>query len=113
MGFVDRKMFSKNKYGNKTSVIGGRSFDSKLEAAYYNQLLLRQKAKEIKEIVPQFKLDITVNGKHICNYYIDFKVVLSNDIVEYHEVKGFETDVWKLKWKLATTLYSEKFIIVR
>jgi hypothetical protein len=111
--FVNRSSYSRNKYGNKTSVINGRSFDSKLEAAYFNELVFRQKAGEIKEIIPQFKLDITINGKHICNYYVDFKLIMRDESTEYHEVKGFATDIWALKWKLAQALYDDKFILIK
>ena len=51
---------------------------------------------EVTEIIPQYKIDIRVNGKHICNYYMDFKVIKSDGTIEFHEVKGFETDVWRL-----------------
>ena len=65
------------------------------------------KAGEIKEIIPQYKLELRVAGALICKYYIDFKVILSDESVELHEVKGFETGLWKLKWKLAEALIKD------
>jgi hypothetical protein len=46
-----------------------------------------------------------VNGCHIASYYIDF-VIQENDGTEtWEEVKDFETEVWRLKWKLTKALY--------
>ena len=96
-----------NKYKAERQTFGGRSYHSKKEADYAVQLAWLQKAGEIKEIIPQYKIDIRVNGKHITNYFIDFKVIYSDDRVELIEVKGFETNEWQLKWKLTEALIDE------
>ena len=102
------------KYNSKRSTYNGKNYDSILEANYAESLDWRKKAGEIKEIVPQFKLEINIEGVHICNYYVDFKVVLFDDTIEYHEVKGFETDLWRLKWRLAHAIYgTEKFVLIK
>ena len=93
-----------NKYKAQKQTFRGRSYHSKKEADYAANLEWRKKAGEIKEIIPQYKLDIRVNDKHITNYFIDFKVVLSDNTIELIEVKGFETDVWRLKWRLTEAL---------
>jgi hypothetical protein len=102
-------MFEKrtNKYKAEKQTFDGRSYHSKKEADYAAQLEWRKKAGEITEIIPQYKLDLRVNGIHICNYFIDFKIVLSDGSVELIEVKGFETDVWRLKWKLTEAVLDE------
>jgi hypothetical protein len=102
-------MFEKltNKYKAEKQTFDGRSYHSKKEADYAVQLAWLQKAGEIKEIIPQYKLDLRVNGKHITNYYIDFKVVYSDGRVELIEVKGFETDLWRIKWLLTEALLDE------
>ncbi len=38
---------------------------------------------------------------------MDFRVPNADDSIEYHEVKGFETALWKLKWELTQALQSE------
>ena len=63
-------------------------------------------------------LRLYVNEKKICNYFIDFKITLADNTVELIEVKGFETDVWRLKWKLTEALLEEiepgaKLILVK
>lgn len=45
------------------------------------------------------------NGSHICNYFIDFVIYWKDGTIEYCEVKGFKTEVWRLKWKL----FEDKF----
>lgn len=108
------KKIKRSKYGNKFEKTGGRIYDSKMEARYSEQLQLRKLAGEISEIHPQHCLRLDVNGEHICKYYIDFMVVLNDGTIEYHEVKGFETDVWRIKWKLAKSIYGkEKFVLIK
>lgn len=97
----------KGKYGNKSQTYNGRTYHSIREANHAEELDWRIKAGEIKEVIPQFKIELRVNEVHICNYFIDFKVILKDGSTEYHEVKGFETDVWRLKWKLFEALIDE------
>ncbi len=96
-----------NKYRAVKQTYNGRSYHSKKEAAYAQELDWRLKAGEIKEIIPQHPLRLYVNEIKICNYFIDFKVVYPDDSVELIEVKGFETDLWRLKWKLTQALLDE------
>lgn len=104
----------KSKYGNKTKEYNGRYYDSIREANHAEELDWRIKAGEIKEVIPQFKISLDVNGKHIANYFIDFKVILTNGGEQFHEVKGFETEVWRLKWKLALSLYPDwEFLVIK
>ncbi len=102
-------MFEKryNKYKAEKQTFDGRSYHSKKEADYAVNLAWKKKIGEIKEITPQYKIDIRVNGIHITNYFIDFKVEYSDGRVELIEVKGFETNDWLLKWKLTEALIDE------
>jgi len=102
-------MFEKryNKYKAEKQTFDGRSYHSKKEADYAAQLAWLKKAGEIKEIKPQYKIDIRVNGKHITNYYIDFKVIYADGRIELIEVKGFQTPEWLLKWRLTEALIDE------
>lgn len=85
----------------------GQWYQSALEANYAKQLDFRIKAGEVKEWKRQHKIEIKVNGVKICNYYIDFVVTLSDDSVQYVEVKGMEQELWRLKWKLCQALKDE------
>lgn len=94
-----------NKYHNRPTDIGGQRFDSRAEARRYDELKLLEMAGAITdltvhpryEIQGQFKRDgaliraiyyegdfsYTENGRHVCE-----------------DVKGVETEAFKLKRKL-------------
>lgn len=94
-----------NKYNNRTHEYNGRVYHSIKEAGYAQELDLRQKAGDIKSWEPQFKVSLDVNGKHICNYIVDFKLTYPDDSIELVEVKGYATEVWRLKMKLLEATY--------
>jgi len=96
-----------NKYGAKSTQVDGVTYHSKFEAGYADELRLRLMAKDIKSWERQVKLDLKVNGVHITNYYIDFIVTHNDDSREFVEVKGFETDLWKIKWKLLEATFDD------
>ena len=103
-----------NKFNAKSQTYNGRNYHSKKEADYAMELDWLKKAKQIKTITPQFKISLDINGVHIANYFMDFKVDLPDGRIEMHEVKGFETDVWRMKWRLAKALYPEwNFILIK
>lgn len=95
-----------NKYHAVKTLYGNRNYHSRKEAAYAAELDLRKKAGDIKDWHPQERIDLSVNGFHIANYYVDFKVVHNDGTTEYVEVKGFETPEWIMKWRLFEALYS-------
>ena len=103
-----------NKFNATKQTYNGRSYHSKKEAEYAAELDWLKKAKQIKEIIPQYKISLDVNGIHIANYFMDFKVTTQDGIIEMHEVKGMETDLWRMKWRLAKALYPEwKFVLIK
>lgn len=103
-----------NKYNAKKTEYNGRYYDSILEANYAAKLDLLKKAGEIKEIIPQYKISIDINETHIANYYMDFKVILPDDKIEMHEVKGMETPLWRMKWRLSIALNQNwKFVLIK
>lgn len=98
---------TKSKYNNKTKQYNGRTYDSIREANHAEELDWRIKAGEIKEVIPQFKIPLRVNGRHICNYYMDFKVILADGAVQFHEVKGLELPLWQMKWRILEATLDE------
>lgn len=99
----------RNKFGAKRTEYNGREYDSKREAKHAAELDLRIKAGEVKKWEAQHKIELESNGVHICNYFIDFKVWMSDGLIEYHEVKGRETALWRLKWKMAKAQYPDYY----
>lgn len=109
-----QKKSAKNKYNAKAVEYKGRLYDSIGEMEYAIKLEWRKKAGEIVAIYPQFPIKIVVSGVFICRYLIDFKIELKNGVFEFHEYKGAETDLWKLKWKLVHALYPDwKFVLIK
>ena len=96
-----------NKYKAEKQTYNGRSYHSKKEADYAVNLDWKMKAGEIKEIIPQYKLDLRINGKHWRNYYIDFKVINTDGTVDYIEVKGFATESWKQKFDVTKIIFDD------
>lgn len=95
------------KYNARKTWYGDRLFDSQLEANYAAELDILVRARVVSKWEPQVKMPIVVLGKKVCDYYIDFVVYYADGRVDYVEVKGHETDVWKLKWKLFEVLYPD------
>jgi hypothetical protein len=91
---------SANKYHAKSSIYNGIYYHSQLEAGYAQELDLRVKAKDIKSWERQVKLDLRVNDHHIANYYLDFIVTHNDGRREFVEVKGMETEAWRMKWAI-------------
>ena len=111
---IHQSYIKKNKYGAVKQTVDGYSYMSKLEANYAVELNWRIKAEDIKSYRRQVKIPIIVCGKLICNYYIDFVVLLNDGTEEWTEVKGMDTEVWKMKWKLVQAIWPErKWLLVR
>lgn len=96
----------RSKYSNKSQTYKGITYHSKKEASFAEELDYRMRAGDIKCWSRQEQISLDVNGYHICNYYIDFVIEHNDGTKEFIEIKGFSTDVWRLKWKLFEALYS-------
>ena len=108
-----RDRVKKNKYGAKKVTFNGITFDSKAEYLYYLFLLDEKKNKRIIdfELQPKFLLQKGFkknNEVHRAIHYIaDFKVFNLDGSVSIVDVKGVETEVFKLKKKLFEFQYPD------
>lgn len=107
-----KKGVKKNKFNAIKQTYKGKSYDSRLEAKYAAKLDWRIKAGEVTKYETQHKIPLGYNGQHFTNYFIDFKVWLQDGTIEYHEVKGLETDLWKLKWKMTKAFYPDYNLVL-
>jgi hypothetical protein len=107
-----RKIVERSKYNSVKQTYNGYSYDSRLEAAHAQQLDFMIKGKQVKKWERQHKISLDLNGIHLANYFIDFKVYFTDGTIEYHEVKGAETMLWRLKWRLTQALYPEYRLIL-
>lgn len=102
-----------SKYRNIKTVIDGVTFDSKKEAARYQQLKLLERAGEIRHLTLQPRFPLDVNGKHICDYVADFTYIdqaSGKSVTE--DAKGMRTPVYKLKKKLTEALFHIRIVEV-
>lgn len=97
-----------NKYGAKRCNYNGYVYDSRFEADYAQELDLRVKAGDILNWEKQFKVSIDIEGYHICNYYVDFKIEEKDGSFTLMETKGMETDLWRIKRKLLEAVWLPK-----
>lgn len=104
----------KTKYGNIKTEYNGIVFDSKKEANFCKELDVLKNAKDPKEKVLsydlQVKYPIYINDKKICDYIADFVVRYGDHRVEVIDVKGVKTDVYKLKKKMIEAYYNFKIV---
>ena len=75
-------------------------YDSKKEAEYAYRLDLLQSCGEVTKWYRQVPMPLEVNGMLVCKYIVEFVVHCQDGTIEYVDVKGFKTDVYKLKKKL-------------
>ena len=99
-----------NKYRNKKAQIDMYVFDSVRESQRYKELKLLERAGEISnlELQPRFLLQDSFkkNGKTFrkIEYVADF-MYLENGKTIVEDVKGLQTDVFKLKHKIFEKVY--------
>ena len=99
-----------NKYKNKKIQVDMYVFDSIAESVRYKELKLLERAGEITnlELQPKFLLQDSFkkNGKTYrkIEYIADF-MYLQNGKTIVEDVKGIQTDVFKIKHKLFEKLY--------
>lgn len=98
---------SGNKYHAERQFYNGVQYDSKAEAGYAAELDLRLKAGDIKGWTPHVQIPLTVSGKHICNYEIDFVVNHNDGHLEFVEVKGMVLPLWRQKWRIFEATYKD------
>ena len=101
-----------SKYRNKKTQVDMYVFDSIAESKRYKELALLQKAGEIRnlELQPRFLLQDSFrkNGKTYrkIEYIADFQYIEKVKII-IEDVKGKETEVFKLKRKLFEYRYPD------
>jgi hypothetical protein len=106
----------KSKYRNVPTEVDGLRFASKAEAARYVALKTLQLAGEVRWFIRQPRFDL---GNGIV-YVADFLVVWEANErsfepvrVTVEDVKGVETDVFKLKKKLFNAKFGELTLITK
>ncbi|MHC5293873.1 DUF1064 domain-containing protein [Listeria welshimeri] len=116
---LTRRTNTRSKYNAKKVVIDNIKFDSKAEAAYYQQLKLLKMTGEVVsfDLQPEFILQdsFVKNGKkyHAIKYRADFLVRYKDGHEELIDVKGMLTNEFILKRKLFEMRYMQSIKCVK
>ena len=108
----------KSKYRNKTCFAGGLKFDSIAESKRYLELKALVQAGEITDLDLQVKFElipkVTICGRNqrACYYVCDFQYVKDGQTV-VEDVKGFATDVYRIKRKLMKHVHGIDVVEIR
>ena len=97
------------KYNSRQTIIDGHKFPSQKEANRYQELKLMEKAKAIENLKMQVPFPLIKKspyGKEI-KYIADF-VYWEDGKMIVEDVKGYKTDMYKLKKRLMAELYGIK-----
>ena len=104
----------RSEVGKLARTYGDRVYDSQAEARYAQELDQRKRVRDIAGWWPQQPIPLSVNGVKIGKMVCDFKLLHVDETLEYVEVKGMETAVYRLKLKILRALYPElKFTVIR
>ena len=90
------------KYNNTKIRVDGRLFDSKAEAARWQELQLLERAGEITELERQVEYELIPKqkGERAVKYIADFRYKDHEGEVVVEDTKGVKTPVWIIKRKL-------------
>jgi hypothetical protein len=109
---------SASKYKSKKVEVDGHVFDSQIEARYYEQLKWLQEHNQILffRLQPRYLLQeaFQKNGKTFrkIEYIADFEVHHLDGSIEVIDVKGMETEAFKIKRKLFEKKYPHRLSLV-
>lgn len=120
-------MNRKHKYNAKKTVIDGIIFDSKAEAAYYNQLKILKRAGEIKDFEMQVQFTLLESFKHpskktkagkpskvrAINFTPDFVITELDGSKTVVDVKGMMSKDFPLRAKLFMKKYNMPLILAK
>ncbi|MDH6351896.1 DUF1064 domain-containing protein [Brevibacillus sp. 1238] len=101
------------KYNNKITYVDGIKFDSKAESEYYVVLKEKLAAGEIRDmkLQPVYVLQdkCSRNGKNLqaITYKADFEVLHLDGSLEVIDIKGEETEAFKIKAKMFMYKYPD------
>ena len=91
----------RHKFNAKPTELDGIKFASKKEAKYYQELKLRQAAGLVLFFLRQVPFHLPGNVRYVC----DFAEFLADGEVRFVDVKGYRTDMYKLKRKQVQAVY--------
>ena len=98
-----------SKYGAVPTVVDGIRFDSKAEARYYERLKLRVQSGEVLYFLRQVPFYLPGGTR----YVVDFMEVHADGSIHWVDVKGVETQMFRLKKRQVESLYPVTIEVTR
>lgn len=102
----------RSKSGAVKTVIDGITFDSKLEAGFYQQLRLREAAGEISELELQPRFEFVINGVKVGRYTGDFRYTENGKVI-VADAKGYFSRDYPLRKKLMKAVHGIEILELR
>lgn len=100
-----------SKYHSTPMVVDGHRFPSKKEANKYAELRLMERAGIISDLKLQVRYPLEMCGQTVTHYVADF-VFKENGNTVVCDVKGFRTDLYRLKKKMMKAQYNVEILEV-
>lgn len=92
----------RHKYNATRVDLDGIKFASKREANFYAYLKARKAEGTVVQFLRQVPFYLPGGTRYVC----DFLIFYADGSCEFVDVKGMETETFKLKKKLVETLYA-------
>lgn len=99
----------RHKFHAVATECDGLRFDSKAEARYYLYLKAQKSVGEVLFWHRQVPVELPGKSK----YVVDFQVFMADGSVRYVDVKGVETETFKLKKRMVEALYPFEVEVVK
>lgn len=120
-------MATRSKYNNKKIIFDGIKFDSKVEAAYYRHLNMLVKAGEVIKFEMQVPFILQEGFSHptkrnksgtpkkipAMKYVADFLVRYADGTEKVIDVKGMQTQVFRIKARMFVKRYGPLYLVKR
>ena len=99
----------RHKFKAKPVTDDGHHFPSKLEHAYYHYLKRLNASGDVVFFLRQVPLHLPGGAKYVVDYVVFYK----DESVRFIDVKGMETNEFKLKKKLVEAIYPINIDVVK
>lgn len=102
----------RRKYNNVPTVVDGIRYDSAKEARHGQLLAAMERDGLISELRRQVRFPLKVNGILVCTYVADFEYRDAERGRVVQDVKGYKTDVYRIKKALMKAVHGIEVIEV-
>ncbi len=96
-------------------IYNGRVYASKAECRFAAELDIQKRCAAIADWTAQVPYAIVwPGGRLICQHIVDFEVIENDGRIKVFEVKGWQSEVWRLKRKLFAAMYPKvEYVVVK